>query len=325
MKRRIGIILLISVISLSTFILVSYMNHRIQLAKEDALFVPMGRLVEVDGRTIHVYSEGNGEVTLVFMSGGGTSSPVLDFKSLYSLLSDHYRIVVMEKTGYGFSEVADVDRDIDSILADTRQALALAGIEGPFVLCPHSMSGIEAMYWAQSYPTEVIAIIGLDMAVPESYEDYEVNLAMIRLGKFMADTGIIRWIPGVAESDAIKYGALTDAEKELYRVVFYRRTATKTMLDEVQQIKANADVVARGGGIHVPVLMFSSNGQGTGWNADAWRGQQYNFISSLSHGAVIELDCSHYVHDIEPERIADGIRSYLEEEVKHADTIGFPS
>jgi pimeloyl-ACP methyl ester carboxylesterase len=312
MKRRIGKILLVCVVALSAFIAVSYINHRVQLAKEDELFVAMGRLVEVDGRAIHVYSEGSGEVTLVFMSGGGTSSPVLDFKSLYSLLSDQYRIVVVEKTGYGFSDVADVDRGIEALLADTRQALLLAGIEGPFVLGPHSMSGIEAIYWAQTYPHEVAAIVGLDMAVPESYEDYEINLPMIQLGKFIADTGIIRWIPGVAESDASKYGTLTDAEKELYKVVFYRRTATRAMLNEVQEIRTNAEVVGEGGSIHVPVLMFSSNGQGTGWNADEWRSHQYNFASGLPNATLIELDCSHYVHDLEYERIALEVKSYLE-------------
>ena len=72
----------------------------------------------------------------------------LDFKSLYSLLSDEYQIVVVEKFGYGFSDVVKEDRDIKTILSETRMALTKAGIEGPYVLCPHSMSGIEALYWA---------------------------------------------------------------------------------------------------------------------------------------------------------------------------------
>jgi len=33
---------------------------------------------------VHVYTEGEGDMTLVFMSDGGISSPVLDFKSLYT-------------------------------------------------------------------------------------------------------------------------------------------------------------------------------------------------------------------------------------------------
>jgi len=260
-----------------------------------------------------VYSEGNGEITLVFMSGGGTSSPVLDFKSLYSVMRDEYRIAVIEKIGYGFSNVEDVDRDIDSILSDTRQALALADIQGPFVLCPHSMSGIEAIYWAQTYPNEVIAIVGLDMAVPEAYENYNINLPMVKLGRFIALAGIIRWIPNLAESDAIKYGTLTDAEKELYKVIFYRRTATKTMINEVQQIKISAALVKENGNINVPVLIFSSNGMGTGWNEEEWRGYQGDYISSLANGTLIELDCSHYVHDIEYKKIAEEMKSYLDE------------
>lgn len=311
--KRIGIVLMILIIFLLVFILVSYINHRMQLSKEDELFVPVGQQVEVNGHMMNVYSEGSSETTLVFMSGGGTSSPTLDFKSLYSLLSDEFRIVVIEKVGYGFSDVADVNRDIGSVLSDTRQALALADIQGPFVLIPHSMSGIEAIYWAQTYPNEVIAIIGLDMAVPESYETYNINLLMIKLGKFMADTGITRWIPSLAESDAIKYGTLTDAEKELYKVIFYRRTATQTMINEVQQIKTSAALVAKNGKINVPVLIFSSNGQGTGWNKEEWRGFQSDYISSLANGTLIDLDSSHYVHDIEYKKISEEIKTYLDE------------
>ena len=59
---------------------------------------------------------------------------------------------------------------MDSLLADTRIALEGAGVKAPYVLCPHSYSGIEALYWAQTYPDEIEAIIGLDMAVPEHYD-----------------------------------------------------------------------------------------------------------------------------------------------------------
>lgn len=313
--KRIGITLIILITFFVVFIAFSYINHRIQLSKEDERFISVGQQVNVNGNFMNVYSEGDGETTLVFMSGGGTSSPVLDFKSLYSLLSDKYRIVVVEKVGYGFSDVTSVERSIDSILTDTRQALALADIQGPFVLCPHSMSGIEAIYWAQTYPDEVSAIIGLDMAVPEAYENYNINLFMIKLGKFIADTGIIRWLPSLAESDAIKHGTLTDAEKELYKVIFYRRTATKPMINEVEQIKMNAERVANNGDIDVPVLLFSSNGQGTGWDEEEWRGFQNSFIESRLNSSLIELDSSHYVHDIEYKKIAVEIKNYLDEEI----------
>ena len=309
--KRISIVLLSVLAICALFVLVSYVNHRIQLAKEDALFKQIGTSVEVNGHMMNVYSEGSGETTLVFMSGGGTCSPVLDFKSLYSQLSDTYKIAVVEKAGYGFSEITDSSRDIDTVLSETRQALKLANIDGPYVLCPHSMSGIEALYWAQQYPEEVKAIIGLDMAVPQAYEDYKINMPLIRLGAFAANTGITRWFSGLAESDAVKYGTLTDDEKALYKVIFYRRTATTDMLNEVQQIKTSAQKVADGGIPNVPILIFSSNGEGTGWDEQAWRDFQSEYINACQNGTLIKLECSHYVHDIEYKKITLDIRQYL--------------
>ena len=94
---------------------------------------------------------------------------------------------------------------VDYILSETRLALHKAGIDDPYVLCPHSMSGIEALYWAQEYPDEVEAIIGLDMAVPKYYEKMKINLPLMKLGQYAADLGITRLIPALAESDAFYF------------------------------------------------------------------------------------------------------------------------
>ncbi|MFJ8518603.1 alpha/beta hydrolase [Lysinibacillus xylanilyticus] len=312
MFKRIIILFSITVAIFLVLITASYIIHQIRLSKEDKLFTPTGKMVEVNGHQMHVYVEGNGEETLVFMSGGGTSSPVLDFKSLYSLLSDKYKIAVVEKAGYGFSDITDSEPNIDTILQETREALLKSGVEGPYILAPHSMSGIEAFYWAQVYPNEVKAIIGLDMAVPAAYKDYDINMPLVHLSAFAANIGFTRWIPSLSESDAIKYGTLTDEEKELYKVIFYRRSATKNMVNEIKHIKENAEKVGAAGIPNVPILLFSSNGQGTGWNEDAWNEIQKEFIGKHKDGTLIKLDSAHYIHDIEFKRIADESEKYIE-------------
>lgn len=288
-----------------------FINHKIQLNKESKLLTPIGELVEVDGHNMSIYTEGSGDKTLVFLSGGGTCSPILDFKSLYSLLSDEYKIVVVEKFGYGFSDIVDKERDIESILNDTRAALSASDIEGPFVLCPHSMSGLEALYWAQQYPEEVSAIIGLDMFVPKSYENFSINIPMMKLSQFAARTGIIRFLPNVAESDAIKYGTLTEEEKAIYRAVFYSRTATTTMLNEMDYVEENAEIVDSGDVPQVPMLLFVSNGEGTGRDGEDWLNDQKSFIKEVEHGEIVELDCPHYVHDYEYQAISEHIADFL--------------
>lgn len=310
MKKGVKVVLIVFGIII-ILILTIFINHKIQLKKESELLTPMGQLVEVDGHKMSVYIEGEGDLTIVFLSGGGTCSPILDFKSLYSLLSDEYKVVVVEKFGYGFSDVVDKERDVASVLEDTRAALAAAGADGPYILCPHSMSGIEALYWAQQYPEEVSAIIGLDMAVPGAYEDYQINMPMLKLSQFAARIGIIRLLPGVAESEAMKYGTLTEAEKEIYKVVFYSRTATTTMMNEVDSIKESAKLVEDGGVPQVPMLLFVSNGSGTGWEEDAWRNYQKDYIKEVSNGKLVELNCPHYVHDHEYELIAEEIAEFI--------------
>lgn len=303
---------LIMIAVLFILLLISYINHKIRLAQETALLDPLGQMVEVDGHKMSVYIEGSGDTTLVFMSGGGTSSPILDFKSLYSLLSDNYQIVVVEKFGYGFSDIVDKNRDIDSILEDTRAALKSAGLRAPYVLCPHSMSGLEALYWAQKYPDEVSAIIGLDMAVPEYYENMKINIALIQMASWAANIGVTRLIPGLSESDTIKYGTLTEDEKEIYKAVFYSRMATITMVNETKCVKDNALKVKNMGIPQVPMLLFISNGSGgTGFDKETWRKIPIYYISQVNGGEFIELDCPHYVHDYEYETISESIITFL--------------
>ena len=62
-----------------------------------------GEKVEVNGTKLNVYSEGSGDVTIVFMAGNGVTCPVLEYKPVYRRMSVKYRIAVIEKAGYGFS------------------------------------------------------------------------------------------------------------------------------------------------------------------------------------------------------------------------------
>ena len=204
-------------------------------------------------------------------------------------------------------------QDIDTILSETRMALDKAGIQDPYVLCPHSLSGLEALYWAQKYPDEVEAIVGLDMAVPAYYDEMDISIPMMKLGHYGAALGITRWIPSLAESDAIKYGTLSEKEKEIYRAVFYQRTATETMIDEAKVVKDNANIVNENGIPQVPMLLFISNGSGgTSFTKENWRSIPEKYISDHDNVSYIELDCPHYVHDYKYEEISQEIRNFIQ-------------
>ena len=85
------------------------------------------------------------------------------------------------------------------------------------------------------------------------------------------------------------------------------------MINEVKTIKENAKTVAQNGTPQVPMLLFLSDGScGTGFDTDTWRRIPKEYISGLSNGEYIELDCPHYIHDHEYERISSEIRTFLD-------------
>lgn len=131
-----------------------------------------------------VFVKGNGPQTLVFLSGAGTASSILDFKDLYDGLSKQYKIVVVERAGYGYSEDTSKSRDVSVILSETRQALAKAQVSGPYIILSHSMASLETLLWQENYPSEVKAVVGLDWALPESYAHLKMHPQIFTYGSF---------------------------------------------------------------------------------------------------------------------------------------------
>ena len=100
-------------------LLASFTYHRLALQRENAFLNSVGQMVAVNGYKISVFVKGQGSQTLVFLSG---ASPILDFKDLYDGFSKQYKIVVVERAGYGYSEDTSKSRDVSVILSETRQS-----------------------------------------------------------------------------------------------------------------------------------------------------------------------------------------------------------
>ncbi|MBQ7491328.1 MAG: alpha/beta hydrolase [Clostridia bacterium] len=300
-------------ILLILFVLAVFVCNRIMLKKEEPLLQkPLGQMVEVDGHQMCVYTEGAGEHTLVFLSGWGTASPVLDFKSLYSLLSDEYQIVVVEKFGYGFSDTVDTERSFDTILRQDREALAKAGITGPFVLCPHSLSGLEAILWAQKYPGEVEAILSLDMTLPNVGEIIDIDRASVERGirhnKLLRvlgmEIGFIR-IPFIRDHFSDPFTWLTEEETALYRAINCKKCLNDTVLREHLAIPDVIKEINSAPKPDVPTLLILSTASG-------WEDLPEAYASGLTNATLVWLDCGHYVHHFEPERISMEMRAFME-------------
>lgn len=315
MLKILGVIIIIILFIAVIIIFALMINHNNQLEEEAKEYSPPGKIIEVNDKKLHLYTEGEGDVTLVFMAGHGTSYPTLDFKPLWVRMLDDYRIAVVEKSGYGWSETSNSPRDIDTMLEETRKVLELSGEKGPYVLLPHSMSGLEAIHWAQKYPDEVKAIIGLDPCTPETIDlipetkkmqlNFMYFISRIGLSRFMSESQVSENLP------LMKSNELSKEDKSQYLSVFYKSTLTKDMLREVNYLKDNAKTIAENEvPINIPMYFFISEDQEA--SAIGWKEALSDYLSNITIGKHMQLSTGHYVHYDKSNIIAEEAKAFLE-------------
>lgn len=307
-KNIVLAIILITVI----FLGVMAIYHHIMLLKEKNHIKTTGTLVKVDGFNMNVYVEGveqeMEDATIVLLSGSGVAAPIYDYKVLYSKLTDKYRIAVVEKFGYGYSDVSRIDRDIATMVKENREALQKTGEKGPYVLMPHSMSALEAIYWAETYPDEVKGIIGLDMAVPDSYDKDDSNMSNITFMKVMTFLGMHR-IPVFCFIN--KDGLLKD-EIEQHKYLVYKNSLNDDVYEECKLVYENAKEVKEFGTPDIPMLMFTTNLDGSdGWKD--WVEVQDNFAIQSEKCVQIKLECGHNLHYYKSNYISERIKEFMED------------
>ena len=283
--------------------------HQLSLQKESKLLMPIGKKVVVNGHQMNVYIKGEGSETIVFLSGAGIASPILDFKNLTDSLSKKYKVVVVERAGYGFSEDSDQSRDVMTVLSETRQALSQAEVSGPYVIVSHSMASLESLAWQEKYPNEVRALIGLDWALPASYKDLKEHPTLMTLAYWTSKIGLLRYFP---ESFYIKNPTLTETERQQYKLLAYKQLMSQAMLHESRLAKENAKKVPSSINPKIPALLLVSNGEGTTFSQSEWQRYAERFASDQSNVQVDYMDAPHDLYHYQSDAIVSRIKEFLE-------------
>ena len=291
------------------FLGATFVFHQFSLRNESELLTPIGKEVTVNGHQMNVYIKGEGSETIVFLSGAGIASPILDFKNLSDPLSKKYKVVVVERAGYGFSQDSDRSRDVMEVLSETRQALAQAHVSGPYVIISHSMASLESLAWQEKFPDEVKALIGLDWALPSSYEDLKENQTLLTVAYWSSKIGLLRYFP---ESLYIKNQTLTETERKQYKLLAYKQLMSQAMFHESQTVKENAKKVPSNINPKIPALLMVSNGDGTSFSQSEWQRYAERFASDQSNVQVVYMDAPHDFYHYQSDAIVSRIKEFLE-------------
>ncbi|WP_235988992.1 alpha/beta hydrolase [Aquibacillus kalidii] len=230
---------------------------------EQKKYPPIGDLVEVNDKNMHIYTKGEGDNTIVLLSGLGTAAPALDFEPLINEMSKNNKVVVVESFGYGWSDITNKERTVENIVDEIRIALRNSNIEGPYILMPHSISGIYSMYFANKYPEEVEAVIGIDPTLPQALDYFGENSpTMPKYLSYLAPTGIARVALYINQDSFLPIaddGTYSEENLKMTKAITAWKGYNKNVVAEANKIKSNIKkTVDQKFPSNMPVLFFTT-------------------------------------------------------------------
>lgn len=318
MKKFIKITTIILLIFI-TILLLSTFLHQILTFIEKKENPAIGQYVNINGKKMHLYISGKGQNTIILLPGLGTTAPVLDFMPLAEDLAKENRVVIIEPFGYGWSDITSEERSIENEVEEIRSALQTLDIEGPYILMPHSLSGLHSIYYANTYPDEVKGIIGIDCTLPQmtDYFNEDAPEHVSPIAGQLVNIGLMRFITLLSPDNFTSDNCQEYYSEEnisLQRHISSWKAQNKNVIDQLNHINDSLtkthDMTFRK---DLPLLFFTTDGSSQEPRKDGKSSVSFyeTYITNPSLQTVIPLNGSHYLHWTYKEEIYSYTQDFL--------------
>jgi pimeloyl-ACP methyl ester carboxylesterase len=281
-------------------------------AKMRAVVPPPGRLVEVEGRRLHLLCLGQGSPTVVLDAGMSDAFAV--WARVQPALAQTTRVCSYDRAGIGYSDPGPLPRTSLTIARELHALLGIAGESAPYVLVGHSFGGVNVRIFAAEHPGEVAGLVLVDA----SHEDQEQRFPP----EVMRQTdAALRRLRQLAAS-AARGEATPPIVSYMPRLVASRPAWYATLVEETQAWRASAaDLRARDRSLRVPLVVVSAGrpaplGRSRETRRETrrlWDEMQEDLARLSPLGTrVIARRSGHYVQRQEPRVVIDAIRQVVE-------------
>lgn len=242
-------------------ILATTSYHLIATFVENRNHKPPGKLIDVGGYKLHLYSQGEGEITVVVdHSLGG-----IDGYFLIKEIAKITKVCIYDRAGYGWSNQSPKPRCSQQIVQELDTLLTLGKIEPPYILVGDSFGSYNVRLYANQFPEKVVGIVLTDGLHEVAMSKMSVTLWALRLffmSGFAMSTlgstlGIIRLLGLIGIFELIKK-ELRQFPKETLQIVkrsFYYPKHWITMWREMWNLEKSANQVRQTGNFgNLPIV-----------------------------------------------------------------------
>ncbi|MDQ0648387.1 pimeloyl-ACP methyl ester carboxylesterase [Microbacterium natoriense] len=263
-----------------------------------------GQLISVNGQEMNVVITGDGPQDVVLLPGFGTASPALDFAPLVAELSEDHRVIVVEPFGYGLSDGTDRERTTENIVTEVHAALAQLDIDR-YALMGHSIAGLYAIEFAERFPDEVSAFVGIDSSVPgQPHMDTQFPTGLLGAAK---NLGLVRLAAAFAGAEYDESVFSHESQVQM-ALLANRNSLAPTYLNEMARIRIS---FSRALGTEfpedLPLLLFVREDDEA---SPDWLALHDRQAAAVADGTVVSLVGGHYLHHTQSPRIAEELRRW---------------
>ncbi len=146
----------------------------------DREFPPPGMLVDIGGRSLHLYCIGDGSPTVLFEANGwGVTS--LGSAAVRERVASRTRVCSYDPAGMGWSDPAAEPMTAGAMARDLAVLQDKARLAAPFVIVASSIGGLTAEMFARQYPERVAGLVFLDAASSGNLADLEPYFRSARI------------------------------------------------------------------------------------------------------------------------------------------------
>lgn len=171
----------------------------IGLRRDRRRFPPPGRFVTLEsGLRLHL--DGAGQGPAVWLEAGLAASSVGWRPVAKAFIAAGFRVLAIDRAGYGWSDPPRTPRSLENLLSELRQAVIASGAPLPLIMAGHSFGGLLLRHYAALYPSDVAALILLDPLDPSEFHplsDFQAarlrrGIRLARRGAVLARFGVVR-------------------------------------------------------------------------------------------------------------------------------------
>jgi pimeloyl-ACP methyl ester carboxylesterase len=138
-----------------------WVYEALQESRDRRRYPPPGKLVEIGGRRLHIFIQGDAPGPTVVIEQG-LASPSIVWWPLQATIAKFARVCTYDRAGYLWSDPAIAGRNLEDRVADLHSLLMRAQVPAPYIFVAHSLGGLIVRHFAQVHPNLVVGMVLVD-------------------------------------------------------------------------------------------------------------------------------------------------------------------